>query len=106
MRYAIPQRMSIMGDLPKEVDGCAALAVEWVSGVRPPGEFKDISEAKPGDVLFFAHWERKRFCVGIFLDDERMATRAELQSTKVSMIRTGRMLREGWEFVGGVHLGR
>ncbi len=95
-----------MASLPKISVGCGALAVEWISGSRPPGEFRDISEALPGDVLFFADWGGRRISVGIFLCDDRVASRAELRDDRVAMIRMETLKKEGFEFAGGVHLGR
>lgn len=98
--------MSIMGTLPKTADGCGAMAVEWVCGHKPEGEFKDISEARPGDLLFLADWGGRRISLAIYICDDRVATRSELRGNRVVMSRIGTMKAEGFDFAGGVHLGR
>ena len=98
--------VSIMGVLPKTADGCGAMAVEWICGRKPDGEFREVSEARPGDILFFADWEGRRISVAIFICDDRVATRAELRGNRVVMGRIGTMRAEGFDFAGGVHLGR
>lgn len=98
--------VSIMGSLPAEAAGCGALAVEWISGMKPMGEFEEISEAKPGDILFFADWAGRRISVGIFICENRVATCAELRGRRVMMMRVSDLGKQGYEFAGGVHLGR